>query len=359
MAPIGIGIIGTGFGATVHLPTFKTIPDCRVIGIAGNDAAKTQEIATRETIKAYASWQDLIADPEVDAVCVTTPPFLHHEMVLAAAKAGKAILCEKPFGMNVGEATAMHDAAKKAGITAMINFEFREHPVFQHAHQWMMEKRGGPLRHIELRWCVGTWANPARPWQWQCDQKSGGGILGALVVHSLNYLEWLLGPVVRLSAKTGISITERPAADGSMKPVTAPDNCHLLLELQSGATVTCTVSNIDPAPTGHRIEFHGSTKSLILESANMKDYGKGFHLLEGEAGGSHFTELPEGNAHDDLHSDGRIALMKPLAERFVEAVRNKRTDAAPSFAEGVRVQVLLEAIYKANQEKRWVDIPGA
>ncbi len=357
MQTIGIGIIGTRFGSMVHLPAFRRVDSCEIIGIVGHHPERTKEIAAHENIRAFDSWQELIADPSVHAVAVAVPPALYREIVIAAAEAGKAVLCDKPFGMDSNDARVMLAALNQAGKTHMINFEFREHPAFQYCKQWIHEARGGSMRHIELKWIVGSWADPARLWAWQCDLSQGGGILGALAVHSLDYIEWLFGPIVRLSATTGITVTERPAADGSIHAVTAPDHCHLLLTLQSGATVTCSISNVAPHGTGHRLECHGETQSLILESAAM-DYGKGFTVSVADLGAKDFVPVITPSADEAASPDGRIAMMQPLAARFVDAVRSGRMDASPSFETGVRTQVLVEAIWEAKRTGSAVSVPA-
>lgn len=357
MKPLRLGIIGTRFGAAVHLPAFRSVDGCDVVGIAGHHPERTKDIAVREDIRAFASWQELIADPSIDAVALAVPPSLCREIVVAAAEAGKAVLCDKPFGMNAEDARFMLAAMNKVGRTHMMNFEFREHPAFQYVKQWMDQARGGKLRHVELSWVVGSWADPKRAWAWQCDASQGGGILGALAVHSLDYIEWLFGPIVRLSAKTSIAIAERPTADGTMRPVTAPSDCHLLLTLASGVTVTCTISNVAPLGTGHRMECHSERQTLVLESTAL-DYGKGFRVSVADLGALDFTTAITPSAAEGTPSDGRIAMMQPLAARFIESVRAGHTHVSPSFEAGVRTQVLVEAIQEANRTGSSVDIPG-
>jgi len=132
--PLRIGVIGVGFGARVHVPAFLAegweVPVVwgRRQAIA---AGKAAELGIAEVAE---DWQDLVARDDLDAVAVTTPPAAHHEMVMAALRAGKHVLCEKPFALNGLEARAMRDMAREQGLTAMVAHEFRFAP--QRAQNW-------------------------------------------------------------------------------------------------------------------------------------------------------------------------------------------------------------------------------
>ncbi|MGH9425279.1 MAG: Gfo/Idh/MocA family protein, partial [Terriglobia bacterium] len=108
VAKIGIGVIGTGFGAKVQVPAFKAIPGVEVVGLAGRDRQRTAIIAGDLGIpKAYDSWQALLDDERVAAVSIAAPPALHYEMVMGALRRGKHVLCEKPFGLDPLQAQEM------------------------------------------------------------------------------------------------------------------------------------------------------------------------------------------------------------------------------------------------------------
>ena len=112
---INIGIIGTGFGAKVHIPAFRKIAGVRVLGVAGTDKEKTARIAKEYDIPlAFASWKELIAYPDIHAVSIVTPPYLHKEMALYASKLGKHILCEKPLTVSTKDAKAQANCRTRA-----------------------------------------------------------------------------------------------------------------------------------------------------------------------------------------------------------------------------------------------------
>ncbi len=355
---VAIGIIGTGFGSMVHAPAFQRTENCTVAGIASRNPEHAQKAASAHGIThVFSDWKELIASPDIDAVSVAVPPVLHHEIITAAATAGKAILCEKPLCLTAKEASDCLHIASRMNIVHGMNFIFRELPVFAKLRDIMEEERqaGRKLRHVNVRWAVGSWADPNRPWAWQCDDAQGGGILGALVVHALDYMEWLFGAIHRLSSELDIAIRERPDDTGKMLPVTAPDHCHILATLADGTPLTCTVSNVAPRGTGHWIEVHGEEKTWIAGSGAVQDYGRGFIMWEGQTYDMALREIAPDNTEPPEGEDGRIGLMTSLARRFVGAVSGKDS-FTPSFVQGARTRLLLDRIKEAADAGEWVDV---
>ncbi len=126
---VHVGVIGTGFGAKVHVPGYRSVPGVEVVAIAGADRRRTEAVAQELHVpKAYGSWEALIEDRSVTAVSVATPPLLHYQPVMAAVKLGRNVLCEKPFGLNPGQATEMLSAANNAGVVHMVDYSFRMAP---------------------------------------------------------------------------------------------------------------------------------------------------------------------------------------------------------------------------------------
>ncbi len=354
---VTIGIVGTGFGASVQLPAFQRVRGCTVAGITSRQYDRVQEITAKTGIKPYASWQEMLADPKIQAVSIATPPRAHREICLAALQAGKAILCEKPFCMNAAEAREVEAAAAMSGLTCMINFEFPLHPLFQMlAERVNDEKAAGPLRAVHVRWILGSWADPKRVWSWQCDQDLGGGILSSIGVHALDYIERMFGRITALSANAGIGVKERSDGQGGMRACTAIDHCDLLLQLEGGVQATCSLSNVTPRGDGHTVTVHGHNRSWQLSSEVVQDYGRGFRLREGRLSDVAWTDITPEGIEPAPGEDGRIKTTEALVETFIEAVRAGNGSAEPSFRAGVRTRVLLEAIDEAIATKAWVKI---
>jgi predicted dehydrogenase len=173
----------------------------------------------------------------------------------------------------------------------------------------------------------------------------------------LDYIEWLFGTVESLAAALHTAVPERRDESSQFRSCTAPDNAHLLLRTKSHVPAVCTVSNVDPCGSGHWVEVHGSERTWIIGSSDVQDYGKGFRAWEGRTRDPQLAECTPDLSPFSDNEDGRIAMMIPLIRRFLDAIRTGKHVSVPSFTAGVRTQVLLEAIQKANRNRCWVDIP--
>jgi predicted dehydrogenase len=357
---IGVGIIGTGFGRAVHVPGFLKVRGAVVVGVASGDPERARKVAEEFLLpKWFGTWQELVACPDVHAVSIATPPNLHEEIALAAFEAGKAVLCEKPLAMNATQAARMIEAASAVRGAHMVNFEFREIPAWRFLKELVEAGEAGTPRHVSIQWILQSWSDPGRPWSWRADHGVGGGTLGALGVHVLDYIEWLFGEVRSVSAHLSIRIPARSDATGAIRPVTAEDCCHILLELGDGMPVSAVISAVARQGKGHRVELYGEKKVLVLESTDLTDYGKGFGVWEGSPPGVRLRRrpLPDHLRNQRSCGDGRLAPFVRLAQRFVDAVREGRLGVGPSFWEGLRAQVLMDAVREADRSRTWVRVP--
>ncbi len=356
---VGVGVIGTGFGRTVHIPAFLATRGGTLLGVVSRNCDRAREVTAEFSLsRSFASWRDMLECPEIHAVSIATPPASHQEISVAACAAGKAVLCEKPMALDATQAATMLNAACAAGVVHFIGFEFREIPVLRFAKDLIQSGALGRLRHVNVSWVLHSWGDPRRHWSWRSDRAQGGGTLGALGVHIFDYLEWLLGSIKSLTAHLATRIAERPDSSGLMRPVTSEDCCDLLLELHDGTPITLTVSTVAPFGKGHWVELYGEEKSLTIGSANLSDYGKGFAVCEGKPGSAEARELrlPPEYQFECEFSDGRVAPFARLAQRFIDAITKKEVDARPSFDDGLRAQVLMDAAVEAHSARCWIDV---
>lgn len=338
---IGIGIIGTGFGASVQLPGFLGIPNASVIGIASRDSAVSEKLAEEHGLpRSFASWQELVACPEVQLVSITTPPALHADIAEACIQAGKAVLCEKPFTMHLPEAVALQKSADAAGIVHAMDFEFRDIPAWTFFHDHVKSGLVGKILSADFQWIVGTWAKTDRPWKWQCDAAQGGGVLGALGVHLFDAAEWIVGPVGSLTATTGIRISERLDENGQAKTVTAEDHAEIDAVSEDGAPIHFKLSNVEAGGKGLLMRVIGEAGTLILESTSQ-NYGSGFHVKKEVTGEEPIIIFADDR---EIPGDARIPPFQALAERVLKAVYTGDSSFRPSFHEGVRSQMILDAV---------------
>lgn len=356
---IGVGVIGTGFGRRVHIPGLLALRNARVVGVASRRPERARDVAAEFSLPLYfSSWRKLLECPEIRAVTIATPPRFHEEITLAALAAGKAVLCEKPLALNSAQAARMLDAARDTGLAHMVDFEFREIPAWRYAKQLIDTGRLGSIRQVNVAWILHAWADPNRPWSWKVDRAQGGGVLASFGVHVLDYVEWLLGPVGSLSAQLNTRVDKRPDESGAWRKVEGEDCCNLLLQLWNGTPVSIAISTVAAVGKGHWIEFYGEKGVLVLGSNNLSDYGKGFRLWERVKGSDRADDLSIPAEHEfaEEFPDGRIAPFARLAQRFIDAVAGGGVEVHPSFTDGFRAQVLVDAAAESQNTRRWVDI---
>lgn len=352
---IRVGIVGTGFGRSVHIPAFQRVEGAEVVGVASRDPQNAKAVAadTRVAV-AFDHWQDMVASADIDAVTIATPPATHAPIALAAIAAGKSVLCEKPLALDAAAAGAMRDAAIAARVVHFTGFEFREINAFRLARERLQSGAAGEIRHVNVRWIVNSWANPARPWSWRADAEQGGGTLGALGAHVFDYLEWLLGPIRAVVAKLDTRVAHRPDAAGQRRVVTAEDYCDLLLELHDGTPVNVLLSMVASQGRAHAVDIHGTRSVFTITNEGSQDYGRGFALWEAKTGFTTRQMVNDSSDPTDDAEDGRIAPFARLAGGFINAVRSRDLDARPSFEDGTRAQMLIDMARRAWRERRWI-----
>jgi predicted dehydrogenase len=197
----GAIVIGTGFGARVHVPALQ-VAGFDVVALLGRDPDKTARRAARLGVPASCDVDGLLARPDVAAVSIATPPATHAPLAIAAARAGKHVLCEKPFALDVAEAETMLAAAEEAGVTHLIGHEFRLAPERAVLGRAIAGGRLGTVRLATLVQFVALVPDPAaRTPDWWFDVGAGGGWLGASGSHVIDQVRAWLGDFAEVSAR--------------------------------------------------------------------------------------------------------------------------------------------------------------
>ena len=358
-AKIGVAIVGTGFGQKVHIPGFQAHPRTEIVAVYHRDLEKATAIAHAHNIaQACQTIEEIVALPTVDAVSISTPPFLHYEMAKIVIDAGKHLLLEKPTTLNVSEAKELYQLALKNRVVTSMNFEFRFVPAWQRFAELLAENYVGQKRLIKIDWLVSSRADASRPWNWYARKEQGGGALGAIGSHLFDYVAWLFGDVDRLSAYLSTSIPNRPdPVTGELKPVDSDDTCNLILELADGTPCQVCMSSVTAQGRGHWLEVYGDRGTLILGSDNQKDYVHGFKLW-GSQDGKELTELeiPQRLAFPQVFADGRIAPFIRVVNQWVVSI-DRQESLSPSLREGVYSQLLMDLSHESNETGTWVNVP--
>lgn len=358
-SPLGVAIAGTGFGQKIHLPAFQIHHRTEPVAIYHRDLARAQAIAANHGVPlALDDFDALLARPEVQAVSIATPPFLHFPMARAALAAGKHVLLEKPITLNVQEAQQLQAIAAETGAIVAIDFEFRYVPAWQRFAELLAEGMVGQRRLIKIDWMAASRADASRPWNWYAQQEQGGGALGAIGSHTFDYIHWLFGPVQRLSAKLTTSVKERPdPMDGRLRPVTSDDICNLVLELTDGTPVQVCLSSTTYNGRGHWVEVYGDRGTAVLGSDNQADYVHGFQIFTAVGSAPLAAEpIPERLAFPKTYDDGRLAPFLRVVDAWVQGIEAGRA-IAPSLIEGIASQHLMDLTHLSNEQGAWVEVP--
>lgn len=360
LQPLGIAVVGTGFGQKIHLPGFQHHHRTQVVALYHRDRTKAAQIAQTHQIPFYSDdLGEILARPEVQGVAISTPPFLHEPMARQTLEAGKHLLLEKPLAMNADQVRDLYHLAQDRGLTAIADFEFRFVPAWQYLAQLLQEGYVGQPRLIKIDWLVSSRANPQLPWNWYAQEAMGGGVLGAIGSHAFDYVHWLFGPIARIAAQLSCAIRERPdpLAGNQRKPVTADDTNLILLELADGTPCQIALSSVTAAPRSHGVEVYGDRGTLILASHNAKDYVHGFELRGAPLGESlQVLAIPDHLEFPQTFTDGRLAPFVRVVDCWVQGIEQGRSPT-PSLREGAYSQLMMDLARQSHRERRWLTVP--
>ncbi|MDY7004884.1 MAG: Gfo/Idh/MocA family oxidoreductase [Cyanobacteriota bacterium] len=357
---IGVAVIGTGFGQKVHIPGIQAHHKTKLLAVYNPDLEKAKSIALKYNIPhAFNTIEEIISIPEITAITISTPPFLHYEMAKKVLSAGKHLLLEKPTTLTVEEAQELYQIAITNKCVATMDFEFRYVPAWQLFAELLADKYVGDKRLIKIDWLASSRADPNRPWNWYAQKDKGGGALGAIASHSFDYINWLFGPAKKLWGQLNTSIKTRPdpTEDNKLKPVDADDTCNIMLELADGTPCQICISSVTYQGRGHWLEVYGSKGTLIIGSDNQKDYVHGFKVW-GSQNGETLAEIkiPDRLEFPQVYPDGRIAPFIRVVDNWVQAIELEKS-VVPSLREGVYSQLLMDLTHESNMTGTWVNVP--
>ena len=357
--PLGIGIVGTGFGRKIHIPAYNIHHRTQVVAVYHHDLATAQAIAQAENIPhAYNDLAAMVALPELDAVSLSTPPFLHQAMASTILQGGKHLLMEKPTALNAVEARNLYGQAQAQGVVTAMDFEYRFVPHWQYVAELLQANYVGKPYLIRLDWLMSSRANAQRIWNWYAQKSLGGGALGALGSHVFDYVPWLFGSVARLQAHLSTAITQRPdPITGILKTVDADDTCFLSLQLADGTPCQVALSSVARNGRGHWLEVYGEKGTIVLGSSNQKDYVHGFQLWSAPAGEALVEQkIPDRLQFAQAYDDGRLAPVLRVIDNWVQGIDQGQA-RQPTLREGVYSQLLMDATHQSAETGDWVDIP--
>lgn len=347
-----IGIIGTGWGARVQVPTFREA-GLTVVGIAGYHFEKTQDIAGELGVRAHREWREIVADPAVQLVSITAPPGEHLEMATAALEAGKHVLCEKPTALDAAQAAALLGASERhRDRIALIDHELRFLPAWRQAREQIGDTIG-TVRYAEVRYSSPARGDRSRGWNWWSDAAQGGGIWGAVGSHFVDALRYF-GHEPESVQGTFHTIVDRRPFEGSLREVTSDDLGSIRLRFHGGAVALLQFSVVSAgADEPSVMTIHGEKGAMrfIGEEVLLSRPGGSYERL---AGGP-LEERP-GNSPGGAFGSGTLHLGRALRAALDDGHRSALTPAA-TFADGLAQQRILDAARASSAEGgRWVGV---
>ncbi len=281
---IGVGMLGYAFMGKAHTNAFKKLPYMiypppavpKLIAIAGRNAEAVREAAKRYGYEGYyTDWKEMLKDDRIQLFDNGGPNDAHAEPCIAAAQAGKHVLCEKPLARSAKEAAAMLEAVQKAGVVHMVAHNYRFVPALRLARDLISSGKLGEIYHFRAVYLQEWIMDPDFPYVWRLDKKiSGSGTLGDLGSHIIDLARFLVGEPRKVSGMAKTFIKQRPIPGGGTGEVSVDDAFMAMLEFESGALGTLEASRFCAGRKNHQvIEINGSKGSLVynLERFNELD----------------------------------------------------------------------------------------
>jgi predicted dehydrogenase len=349
--PLRVGLIGAGANTrTRHIPGLLALPDVHLVAVCNRRPESTAAAAREHSIpRTYAHWEELVADPDIDAVVIGTWPYLHCPITLAALAAGKHVLTEARLAMNAAEAHRMLAAARKhPRLVAQVV----PSPFGLKGDQVMRELIDsgflGELREAHVYSLSAALADPAAPLSWRQDLAlSGFNMLTLGIVHE-TLMRWV-PPPVRVLAQVHAHLPSRiDPQSGVRRPVGTPDSVQVLAVLENGARVTYHFSGVTPFGQGMGVHLHGTEG--VLHYDLQADRIRGASLQHGHKAGP-AAELVEIPIPEEKAGGWRVE------EEFVQAIRTGSPVRLTDFATGVAYMEFTEAVARSAEQEEPVELP--
>ena len=381
-----VGMVGYAFMGAAHSVGWRTAPRVFDLSlqpemsvICGRDGAAAKAAADRlGWAEVETDWRALLDRDDIDLIDICTPGDSHAEIAIAALDAGKHVLCEKPLANTVAEAEEMVAAAERAaarGQVAMVGFNYRRVPALSLARQWIVAGKLGTVRHVRAVYLQDWIIDPEFPLVWRLRKdQAGSGALGDIGAHIVDLTQYLLGEqIAGVSALTETFIKQRPlptassglSATGSAETgeVTVDDAALFLARFAGGAIATFEASRFATGRKNSlRVEINGSAGSLSFDAESMNELSfydntipaaeAGFRrVLATEAEHPYISAWwPPGHGLGYEHSF--VHEVRDLVEAIATG-----TPVSPTFADGLQVQQVLDAVeHSAAHQSTWTPI---
>ncbi|MEV8599197.1 Gfo/Idh/MocA family oxidoreductase [Streptomyces griseoviridis] len=379
---LGVAVIGFGWMGRVHTQAYARLPHHypllglrpELVAVADEVPGRAEEAAERYGFAtATREWRAVLDDPAVDAVSVTAPNFLHREIGVAVAEAGKHLWIEKPVGLDLADARAVADAVARAGVRGAVGFNYRNAPAVERARELIAGGGIGTVTHVRVRLFSDYAAHPEGALSWRFERERGGsGVLGDLASHGADLARHLLGDITSVTADTAVFVPERArptgataghsrASGGEFGPVENEDYVSCLLRFASGARGVLEACRVSVGEqNNYGFEVHGTEGSVSWDFRRMNELaisvGTDYQdqpvstVYVGPADGE-FGAFQPGAANAMGYDDLKVI----EAYRFLRSIAEKRTVGA-SLPDAVRSAAVVDAMIRSAAAGAWVTV---
>jgi predicted dehydrogenase len=371
-----IGLIGTGFMGRTHSNGYNRVPNFFpeleytpvLKAVCSRDAVKVQAFADQwgyESIE--TDWRKLIARDDIDAVDICTPNDTHAEIAIAAAKAGKMILCEKPLSRNLKEGEAMVKAIEKAGVASTVWYNYRRLPAVTLAKQIVDSGKLGKIYHYRANflqdWTISADLPQGGTGLWRMDvEAAGSGVTGDLLAHCIDTAMWLNGAITDVSAVTETFVKERMhQLTGKVQPVGIDDACIFHCHFANGSLGLFESTRY---ARGHKalytFEINGADASIRwdLHDLNRMEYFD--HRDESIVRGWRSILVTDGDQpYMNKWWVGGLGIgyEHSFVHQVADFLKSLETGepCSPTFKEALQTQKVCEAVIDSANSRRWKD----
>ena len=361
---VGIGIVGYGMMGRAHsyaytaLPVMRPVPfRPRLVIISGRDRDRVEKAAGQYGFQSSTTdWRKVISHPDVQVVDICTPPGTHAEIAIAAAAAGKAVICEKPLAVTYAQAAEAADAVKRAGVLNAVGFNYRRLPAVSLMKRMIDEGAVGKVRLWRATWLSDEFVDPTIPFDWRFDRSMGASTIADLGSHLVDLATWTVGPVGEVSGQSETFVRSR-----SSKDVTVDEASSALLRFDSGALGVMEVARTAPRrPCDFTVEVNGDRGTLVFDYARLNELRFGDGSDDPGLYGMRRVRA-EHETHPYAKSWWPIGQGVGYGSSFVNHLGDlfdRWPDGPwePDFAQGASVQAVCQAIEEAASGHRWVSV---
>jgi predicted dehydrogenase len=375
--PLNIGMIGYGFMGRAHSNAYRKVNnffdlEYRPVlkSVCARSADKAKGFADKWGYESVETdWRKLIARKDIDLIDICTPNNTHADIALAAAQAGKMILCEKPLAMNGPEALKMVEAVEKAKVPNMVWYNYRRVPAVTLAKQLIDEGRLGKIFHYRAQFLQDWTISPDLPQGgtalWRLDvAAAGSGVTGDLLAHCIDTALWLNGGIATVNAMTETFIKERKHnLSGKVEKVGIDDACAFLARFQNGSLAIFESTRY---ARGHKalytFEINGEHASISWDLHDLHRLNYFDHRDQGIVRGWRSIHVSDGD-HPYMGKWWVPGLQIGYEHTFVHQVADflegvtKGRPAQPDFRNAYETQLVLDAVLQSAREQKWVSIP--